>query len=50
MSKLQRFIEANPNDPRVVRLVKLMDKPLRRHSARCGRLVGELLLEVNGHE
>jgi len=45
MTKLEKFIEANPTDPRVVRLLKMMSKPLT-HSNRCGRLAGELMREA----
>jgi len=46
MTKLEKFIAANPTDPRVVRLLKMMNKPLSAHSSRCGRLVGELMMEA----
>lgn len=45
MTKLEKFIAANPTDPRVVRLLKMMDKPLT-HANRCGRLIGELMREA----
>lgn len=45
MTKLEKFIAANPTDPRVVRLLKMMNKPIT-YSSRCGRLAGELMREA----
>lgn len=45
MTKLEKFIEANPTDKRVVRLLKMMERPLA-YSNRCGRLAGELMREA----
>lgn len=45
MTKLEKFIEANPSDPRVVRVIEAMDKSFSVHS-RIGRLIGELMREA----
>ena len=45
MTKLEKFIEANPTDPRVVRVLKLANKPMTLHGS-FGRLVGELMREA----
>jgi len=45
MTKLEKFIAANPTDRRVVRLLKMMNKPIGMNS-RCGRLAGELMREA----
>lgn len=42
MTNLEKFIEANPTDPRVVRVLKLMNKPLSMNGA-LGKALGELM-------
>jgi hypothetical protein len=43
-SKFEAFLAANPTNPRVVRITKLADGPLRLNS-KLGKLVGELMRE-----
>lgn len=46
-SNLIKFIETNPSDPRVVRIMKLANKPLSLNG-KLGRLMGELSRELEG--
>jgi hypothetical protein len=49
MTAFETFLAANPTDPRVVRIVKLLDKPLGLNSKvgqLIGQLIGELMREV----
>jgi hypothetical protein len=41
-----KFIEENPSDPRVVRILKLADQPLTPEG-KLGRLIGELARDVD---
>jgi len=44
-SKMIAFCNANQTDPRVVRIVKAMGRPLSIHG-NLGKLIGELMREM----
>lgn len=41
MTKFKTFIAANPTDPRVVRILKMLDGPMSLNS-KVGKMVGEV--------
>ena len=44
-SKFENFLNANPEDPRVVRILKLLDGGPALNS-KAGRLIGELMRDI----